>query len=137
MAKKFDEYNRGRMQGLDMAYRLLRDAGEKKAAELIAAEIVKRGKMPVKLPITSKEIDVGLEQIKWCMYESYMCQTLMVLHDLFGFGKKRCLDFIHRWNLKVDCMSSGLVNWADYVATIKEELDIDVPTACMKEEGLL
>lgn len=28
--KKFDEYNKGRMQGLDMAYRLLRDAGEKR-----------------------------------------------------------------------------------------------------------
>ena len=34
------------MQGLDMAYRILRDAGEKKAAELIGEEIRKRGKLP-------------------------------------------------------------------------------------------
>lgn len=135
--KKFDEYNKGRMQGLDMAYRLLRDAGEKKAANLIGDEIRKRGRMPVSLPVTTKEIDHGLEHIKWCMYESFMCQALMVLRDQFGYGTKRCKDFIKRWNLKTDCMGSGLVEWKDYVETIKEELNIDVPTACMREEGLL
>lgn len=65
MARKYNEYNKGRMQGLDMAYRLLRDAGEKKAAAMIGEEIKKRGRLPVQLPITTKEIDHGLEHIKW------------------------------------------------------------------------
>ena len=137
MANKMREYNRGRSQGLEMAYRLLKDAGETKAAALVADEIRIRGKMPVQLAVTSKEIEKGLDHIKKCMYESFLCQTLMVLRDQFGFGKKRCIDFMIRWNYKTDCMSSGLVEWADYVATIKQELDIDVPTVCMKEEGLL
>ena len=135
--RKFEEYNKGRMQGLDMAYRLLRDAGEKKAAELVADEIRKRGRMPVALAVTSKEIDHGLEHIKWCMYETFMCQALMVLREQFDFGQTRCMRFIDRWNYKSNCMGSGLVEWKDYIETIREELGIDVPTACMKEEGLI
>ena len=131
------EYNRGRSQGLDMARRLLEDAGETKAAALVVEEIRIRGKLPVQMAVTSNEINRGLEHIKLCMYETFLCQSLMVLRDQFGFGKKRCTDFINRWNLKTDCLSSGLVEWADYVEAIKAELDIDVPTACMKEEGLV
>ena len=137
MANRMKEYNRGRDQGLDMAYRLVRDAGEDRAAALIAEEIQKRGRMPVKLAVTSKEIEKGLDHIKKCMYESFLCQTLMVLHDQFDFGRTRCLRFMNRWNFKTDCMTSGLVEWADYIATIKEELNIDLPHECMKAEGLM
>ena len=139
MARKFNEYNKGRMQGLDMAYRMLRDAGNTEGADLIGDEIRKRGKLPAaaQLSVTTKELTHGLEPIKWCMYETFMCQALMVLRDQFGFGQKRCMDFIKRWNLKTDCMSEMLVCWQDYIDTIKEELDIDVPTACMREEGLI
>ena len=47
------------------------------------------------------------------------------------------MDFIDRWNLKTDCLDEKLVTWQDYIDAIKEELDIDVPTACMREEGLI
>jgi len=137
VANKMQEYNRGRSQGLDMARRLLEDAGETKAAALIAEEIRIRGKLPVKLAVTSKEIEQGLDHIKKCMYESFLCQTLMVLRDQFDFGRTRCLRFMNRWNFKTDCMTSGFVNWADYVETIKEEMDIDLPHECMKAEGLM
>ena len=137
MADRMKEYNRGRDQGLDMAYRLLRDAGEDKAAGLIREEIKARGKTPVKLAITSKEMARGIEPIKWCMYESFMCMALMVLHDEFGFAKKRCMKFLDRWNLKTDCMSDNLVSWADQVKAVKDEIGIDLPTACMREEWLL
>lgn len=137
MADRMKEYNRGRDQGLDMAYRLLRDAGESKAAGLIRDEIKARGKIPVKLAITSKELAKGLEPLKWCMYETFMCMALMVLHDEFGFAKKRCIRFLDRWNLKADCMSDGLVNWEDMIKAVKDDIDIEVPTACMRQEGLI
>lgn len=137
MADRMKEYNRGRDQGLDMAYRLLRDAGENKAAGLIRDEIKARGKTPVKLAITSKELTKGLEPLKWCMYETFMCMALMVLHDEFGFAKKRCLRFLDRWNLKTDCLSDGLVNWSDMIKAVKDDVDIEVPTACMRQEGLI
>ena len=83
MADKMKEYNRGRDQGLDMAWRLLRDAGNKEGAELIANEIQARGKSPIRLAVTQKEIAEAMAPMKWCMYETFMCMALMVLHDEF------------------------------------------------------
>lgn len=137
MADKMKEYNRGRDQGLDMAWRMLRDAGNKEGAELIAEEIRMRGRTPIKLAVSSKEISEAMAPMKWCMYETFQCMALMVLHDEFGFGKIRCVRFLDRWNLKTNAMSAGLVDWADYIKAVWEEIGIDLPTECMKEEGLL
>lgn len=137
MANKQTEYNRGRQQGLEMAYRILKDTKNEDGAYHIANEIRKRGRCPIKTVVTMKELEKLTEPIKWTIYESFMCMAIMVLHDQFGFGKKRCLDFINRWNFKTDCMSSGLVEWQDMVEAIKEEIGIDIPTECMKERGLI
>lgn len=137
MSRKFNEYNKGRKQGLEMAHKILRDAGEEKAAELIADEIRKRGKLPVQLPLTSKELIEGIQPIKWCLYETFMCMTIEVLHLRFGFGKKRCREFLKWWNIKVEALDEKLVNWQEYVDAIREEVGIDIPTDCMKEEGLI
>lgn len=96
-----------------------------------------RGKMPVPLPVTSKEVIHGLEPIKKCMYETTLCMMIMTLHDQFGFGKKRCQDFIRRWNLKTDCLATEMFNWADYVQAVKDEIGIDLPAEAMKTEGLV
>lgn len=137
MANKQKDYFRGLSSGLDMAYRILRDAGEKKAASLIGEEIRKRGKMPVNAPVTTKELEHGLIPMKQCLYETFLCQTLMVLRDEFGYGSVRGLRFLKRWNLKIDCMAIGLVNWKDYVEAISKEMNIDVPTEAMKLGGLI
>lgn len=137
MADKMKEYNRGRDQGLDMAWRMLRDVGNKEGAELIAEEIRMRGRTPIKLAVSSKEIADAMAPMKWCMYETFQCMALMVLHDQFGFGRIRCLRFLERWNLKTDAMSDGLVDWADQLQAVRDEIGIDLPTDCMKEEGLI
>lgn len=137
MANKQTEYNRGRMQGLDMAYRLLMSEGMPEAAEKIADEIKARGVIPIKTAATLKELEKATEPYKLCMYETFLCMTLMVLHDQFGFGNKRCQDFVNRWNLKTDCMANGLVQWKDMVDTVKDEIGIHVPTECMRKEGLI
>lgn len=137
MADRMKEYNRGRDQGLDMAYRILKDEGETKAAAIIQGEIKKRGKMPVKIAATSKEVAKAIDPIKKCMYETFMCMALMVLHDKFGFGKKRCLDFIGRWNYKSSCMEDELVSWADMIQAVKEDMGIDLPTEHMRMEKLI
>jgi len=135
--RKFEEYNKGRIQGLEMAFRLLRDAGETKAAGLVADEIKKRGKLSVQLPLTSKEVIQGVQPMKWCLYETFMCMTIEVLHTRFGFGSKRCKEFLKWWNIKVGMMDDKLVTWQEYIEAIKEEVGIDIPTDCMKEEGLI
>ena len=137
MANKQREYDRGRSHGLQLAMRILEDAGDKKGYELVRHEMKMRGAINLDVNLSLKEIETGMGAIKKCMYESFLCQSLMTLHDEFGFGKSRCERFIERWNLKTDCMGAGLVSWEDNVACVKEEIGIDVPTEAMKLEGLI
>lgn len=135
--QRMAEYNRGREQGLAMAARLLREHGKDDCVEIIHEEMRIRGRMPVKMGVTSKEIEAATTQIRWTIYESFMCMALMVLHDQFGFGRIRAQRFLDRWNYKVECMDAKLVDWQDMVDTVKEEIGIAVPTACMREGKLL
>ena len=135
--RKMAEYNKGRLQGLEMAVRILTENGDERGAKLIRDEIRRRNMTPIKLGVTAKELAEALLPIKRIMYEQSQCLTLMVLHDEFGFGKGRCMRFLRRWNLKVDCLAGDLVDWKDMVETVRKELDIDVPTVAMREEGMI
>jgi len=137
MANKQREYDRGRSHGLQLAMRILQEAGDQKGFDVIKEEVLLRGRIKLDVNLSMKEIEEGLEPIKKCMYESFLCQSLMTLHDEFGFGKARCERFIKRWNLKTDCMGSGLLTWEDNVQCIKDELGIDVPVESMRLEGLI
>ena len=137
MANKLTEYNRGRQQGLEMAYRLLCDAGETYAAGLIQDEIRMRGRIGIPTAAITKELEEAAGPIKVCMYESFLCMTLMVLRDQFEFGQTRCQRFVDRWKLKEACLADGLVNWRDQVEAVKNELGIDIPTEIMKENQLI
>lgn len=137
MANKQTEYNRGRQQGLEMAYRLLISSGEVYAAGLIREEIDKRGKLCISTAATTKELEKAAMPIKACMYQSFLCMALMVLRDEYGFGQSRCKRFIDRWKLKEDCLHDGLVNWREQVDAIQEELDIVLPTDAMKENMMI
>ena len=132
MAKKQDDYFRGRESGLEIAYRVLKENGDTRGVQIIEDEVRKRGKMGINTAATTKELEKASMQVKVCMYESFLCQTLMVLHDEFGFGQKRCKQFVDRWNLKAETMEDGLVTWRDQVDAIKEELDIALPTDYME-----
>lgn len=136
MANKQTEYHRGLNAGLQMAFRMLRDSGHKEAAELVAEEIRKRGVMRITPAVTLKELDHGAEKIEQRMYESFLCQTLMVLYDQFDFGRKRCLRFMDNWGLKTDCIHSHLVFWEDNIKWVKDVLDIDLPVQAMEEGGM-
>lgn len=137
MAKKPSDYFRGRQQGLDIACRVLKENGDMKGVEIIREEIRKRGRMEIDTAATTRELEQASMQVKVCMYESFLCQTLMVLRDEFDFEQKRCKRFIDKWNLKTECMEDGLVTWRDQVDAIKEELDIELPTDNMKLGELL
>ena len=133
MAKnKLDDYFKGRQQGLDIALRVLKENGDYRGLRIIEEEIRKRGKIGIPTAVTTKELESASMQIKVCMYESFLCQTLMVLRDEFGYGQKRCKKFVDRWTLKESCLMDGLVTWKDQVDAVKEELDIELPTDNMR-----
>lgn len=137
MANKQTEYNRGRQQGLEIALKVLRDGGDKQGVKLVQDEIDRRGKVGISTAATVKELEKAAMPIKLCMYESFLCQSLMVLRDEYGFGQARCKRFMDRWKLKEKCLEDGLVTWRDYVDAIKDELDIQLPTDGMALNELI
>ena len=53
--------------------------------------------------------------------------TCMTLRDEYGFGYDRMNRFIHRFNLKTECLVDGYVNWKELQETIREETGILIP----------
>lgn len=137
MANKQTEYNRGRQQGLEMSCRLLAEAGDAFGVRIIQEEIHKRGRLGIPTAATTKELEEAAGPIKVCMYQSFLCMTLMVLRDAFDFGQTRCKRFVDRWKLKEACLKDGLVTWRDQVEAIKKELNIEIQTDAMRENELL
>jgi hypothetical protein len=131
------EINFGRDQGLAMAARLLREHGMEEGVKVIHEEMELRGRMPVQLAVTSQEIVEATKTMKLAMYETFTCMSLMVLHDQFGFGPIRGKRFLERWNYKVQCMNDKMVNWADMIQAVKDDMLIDLPTMHMKEAKLI
>ena len=132
MGRQDREYFRGRQQGLDIAKRVLQEGGCKEGVKLIEDEIKRRGRIGISSVATSKELERQSLQVMLCMYESFLCQTLMVLMDEFDFDQKECHRFVERWKDKEESLKDGLVTWKDRVEAIKEEIDISLPTDNME-----
>lgn len=130
---KQDQYNRGKKDGLILAKRIIKEGG----LEALEKEIEFRGRTGINLNLQMKETDEALNNIKECIYETMLCQTLFTLHDEFGFADKRLKRFLKRFNFKTACMACGLVNWADMVDEIKNKWGIQIDVFAMEREGLI
>ena len=73
-----------------------------------------------------KEVEHGSQKIKEMTCDTIMCLSVLTLHDEFGFGKKRCEQFMERFNLKTDCLMDDMCKWKDIIDTVKEEMGIDL-----------
>ena len=51
---------------------------------------------------------------------------LIVLHDKWGFGKKRLQDFMYEFAEQVECLKKEYVSFDDMIAAIKEETGLNV-----------
>ena len=60
MANKQREYDRGRSHGLQLAMRILEEAGDQQGYELIREEIRLRGRLNLNVNLSLKEIEEGL-----------------------------------------------------------------------------
>lgn len=130
---KQDQYNRGRLDGLNLAMRIIKQGG----IEALEKEISFRGRTGINLGLELKETDKAMIGIKECLYETVLCQTLFVLHDEFDFGTTRMKRFLKRFNFKTVCMACGLVTWADMVDEIRKKWDIKLDLFAMEREGFI
>ena len=78
------------------------------------------------ITVSQKDIDVASETIKQMTISTVLTLAIAVLHDEFGFGHKRCLQFRNRFDSKADCLMGEWATWDDYIDMIKDELDIEI-----------
>lgn len=88
-------------------------------------EIKFRNTTKIRTPLAKKDLDKAVVPIKERLFDTVMTLAIVTLHDQFGFGKKRCEEFMKRFKLKADCLMDDKVSWEDYMQVAKEELGIE------------
>lgn len=119
---KMREYERGREDGLSLALRIAKEGG----IEALEKEIKFRGVTGIHTSLASKDLDKASEQIKEITLDTFTVMSVAVLHDEFGFGEKRCQRYMDGINKAAEYIVDGLANWPDYIASIKEQIGLDL-----------
>lgn len=123
---KMREYERGREDGLDLAYRIVQQGG----IEALKKELKFRGVTGIKTSLAAKDLGKALgkarEAIKEMTLDTITILALAVLHDDFGFGEKRCQKFMDGMDRGAQFLVDDLATWPDYIESIKEQMGIDV-----------
>lgn len=119
---KMSDYQNGRMDGLLLAEKIVKERG----LGGLQDEIRFRGVSGVHTQLASKELDKAGEQIKANILDTVLTMSVMVLHDEFDFGKKRCQRFLDRAEKMSDGLLHDMATWDDFRQTIKEEMGIEI-----------
>lgn len=119
---KMREYERGREDGLDLAYRIVQQGG----IEALKKELKFRGVTGIKTSLEAKDLGKAGEAIKEMTLDTITILALAVLHDDFGFGEKRCQKFMDGMDRGAQFLVEDLATWPDYIESIKEQMGIDV-----------
>ena len=120
MAK--DKLYEGRIQGMYYAYEQIKKNG----LEDFQKELQFRQSFGVKTLNTKKELMEYADEIIPRSMQVILIFAVAVLHDEFGFGEKRCKQFIDRFNLKTTCLAENYLTWDEQVQVIEEEIGIHV-----------
>lgn len=118
MAK--DKFMEGRNEGMLFALRI----AEEKGIEGLKDEIRFRHLTSLPTAVPRKALNECVENIKMNVVDTFTLLTVATLHDEFGFGQKRCQQFIKRFEEKTDCLVDDYCSWEDYIRAIKEELNL-------------
>ena len=112
----------GRIQGMHYAVEQI----EKNGIEAFREELQWRQSFGVKILQTQSELKSFADTILDRSMKVILVFAVAVLHDEFGFGEKRCRQFIERFNLKTSCLAEDYLSWDEQVKIIEEELGIHV-----------
>lgn len=119
---KIDDYIAGREDGLALALRIV----EKSGIDGLRKEIRYRHITGIHTSLDRKALNVATRKIKEMTCDTIMAMSIEVLHDEFGFAKKRCERFKERFEKKAECMVAGYVTWKDITDNLKDEMGIDI-----------
>ena len=101
--------------GMERALRLAKNEG----IEALEKEVRFRNNTGIHTRLTTKELDVGLEDIKELTIKTVMAMCVGVLYGEFGFGKIKLTRFMDTCKKAAVDLNNGLVTWPDICENIE------------------
>lgn len=121
MSKQTD-YQNGRMDGLLLALKIVRDGG----VEALEKECQLRGAWKIHTNLAMKELDKATEPMKDILYDTILIASLSALHDTFGFGQIRCQRYVRNLDKFYQYLHHGWIYWYDVIEELKERLRLSL-----------
>ena len=132
MSDRAKDYQDGRSAGLELALRIVKEDGIKGLED----EIRFRGKANVNLGVEKKVLDKATEPLKELCCQTIRIAFISVLHDEFGFGKKRLRRAVNAFDKLTAYLMHGWLHWLDLVEEITNRMEMEVETSQITEANL-
>lgn len=119
---KTNKEEQARREGMAYALQIAKERG----IEGLEEELKFRNCTNIPIGASRKAANDAIEGIKEQTCDSFTIMTIATLHDEFGFGQKRCQQFIDRFEQKAECLAGDYCTWQDHIKMIKDELQLDL-----------
>lgn len=124
-----DKYQSGRMDGLLMAQRIVREGG----AEALDEEIRFRGASRIHAGLAKKDLIKNSDALKEMCFDMALVICVAALHDEFGIGEKRMMRFIDKVQEGLTYLADDYAEWGDYVREISDQIGIKMRIRGMED----
>lgn len=107
-----------RMEGMLYAYRI----ASKDGVEALEEELKKRNITGISLNVSHKEMEKATEKMQEMLFDTFMCFTVGILHDRYGFGSKRAKEFTDHFNEGAALLQEGTITWQQIIDNTEDAL---------------
>lgn len=134
MAKQDKKIMQYRIDGMMYAY----DVVKNKGIEELEKDLKWRRAKFVPLEISAEQIKEALDEICTRVYNSTQVAIYKVLHDIFGFGKRRLKRFERGFNetckdlQTLDAYGERMYCFEDYAEEYNEKYELDIDMSVVK-----
>lgn len=134
-----DKAYEARICGYIAAFKKAKEEG----IEALERDIKKRNILKADLNIKEKDMDHLFNELSQNLYNNTLTTVAWTLHDVFGFGKKRIMDFKQAFDktvqstLDLDYLGEHYVKLEDFAVELNEKYDlgIDIPRVALCQDS--
>lgn len=119
---KLSKYEEGRRDGMDYAYRLVKEKG----IEALERRVDRNRKTFAPAFMGDNSLNKFTSETKQACIFTFTCMMSMVMRDKYGFGRKRLSEFVNYFNNLADSIAGEWLYYNDIVYIIKTETGIDL-----------
>lgn len=107
-----------RMEGMAYALRIAKKDG----IEELERELKKRGITGISLNCSHKELETATVNMRNMMFDTFMCFSIGILHDCFGFGPTRARKFQQKFLEGSELLADGTLSWEKIIESTEDAL---------------